>query len=545
MNCKTFTIGILFCLLAGPTFSQALYELASEYEISKPPGKDLKPLRDETFDRFILNYYSFTLLGTATPATGIKVETANPSITLKGNLLNHKRFIVSLELTGGVTNGLMEVFSKNKVNSLFKATAGANFLLGHNSAWYDKMSQDVVRNLYDNGAKKYYQLRGVSDKAIVLGVLTDEDFLNTPTVSKIKRLWEQSDEFVSLRDSEHELEDDIAPLEKKANRSKKEDDELEELRADLKRVKNRISYIDTEYPVIALAYLNEYGMNAGALTDDGLKSFAYQWTKQKPYPADTALVTKKTKLLKLYEAYTQLSKKAVDSLHKFEFQATDNIWRSRTIRWINVAPTIASTSFMYLSPDQLSLAERQEWLPGVKAGINYLKKYKEPHRFIYVTGGPTFQKVTTLEEMTKYGYKKTSQIKVADPAVPTTQETLTSEETGTAYQGDYATGLGLDLGGEIYAAPFKQPYMPGFYGQLQLRYGKPWINDKKISLALGLLWNVTNGDKESKNVLSIVPYVKWSNLLNEFKDREKTQQLALKDLFFAGVQIGVPVNLGK
>jgi len=54
-----------------------------------------------------------------------------------------------------------------------------------------------------------------------------------------------------------------------------------------------------------------------------------------------------------------------------------------------------------------------------------------------------------------------------------------------------------------------------------------------------------NNEKDSKNVLTIVPYMNWSNLLKEFKDVGKTQEKKLADLFSVGVKFGIPVNLGR
>jgi hypothetical protein len=62
---------------------------------------------------------------------------------------------------------------------------------------------------------------------------------------------------------------------------------------------------------------------------------------------------------------------------------------------------------------------------------------------------------------------------------------------------------------------------------------------------IGIVWNVVSNDKDSKNVLTIVPYMGWSNLMKEYKNASKTIDKKLSEVFSAGVKFGIPVNLGK
>jgi hypothetical protein len=56
---------------------------------------------------------------------------------------------------------------------------------------------------------------------------------------------------------------------------------------------------------------------------------------------------------------------------------------------------------------------------------------------------------------------------------------------------------------------------------------------------------VTNSDEESKNVLTVVPFVNWSNLLYEYEDAKHETKKELSDLFSVGVKFGIPVKLGR
>ena len=77
------------------------------------------------------------------------------------------------------------------------------------------------------------------------------------------------------------------------------------------------------------------------------------------------------------------------------------------------------------------------------------------------------------------------------------------------------------------------------------RHSEAWINKSKISGDIGMVWNVANNDTDAKNLLTIVPYVSWSNFIKEYKDAEKTRERKLSDLFSVNVKFSIPVNLGK
>ena len=68
---------------------------------------------------------------------------------------------------------------------------------------------------------------------------------------------------------------------------------------------------------------------------------------------------------------------------------------------------------------------------------------------------------------------------------------------------------------------------------------------KKTALDLGIVWSVINDDKDAKNLLTIIPFVSWSNLNDEYKDATKTEFKKRSDLLTAGVRIGVPINISK
>ncbi|RKR81880.1 hypothetical protein BDD43_2041 [Mucilaginibacter gracilis] len=129
--------------------------------------------------------------------------------------------------------------------------------------------------------------------------------------------------------------------------------------------------------------------------------------------------------------------------------------------------------------------------------------------------------------------------------VPSSTETLTKEETGTGYEGDFREGFGYDVFADFYGMFWKKSYIPGIYAEVKYSHGNPWITQDKLALSAGAIFNVTSSDKDSKNLLSIVPYVKWSNVLKEYTDLARSGTSPLHNQFSIGISVGIPINIGK
>jgi hypothetical protein len=234
-----------------------------------------------------------------------------------------------------------------------------------------------------------------------------------------------------------------------------------------------------------------------------------------------------------------------DTKHKyhlkddFEIETYKDIWTSKRIMWLNVSLTGSNASFRLYNAATNVLVDSNSFLPGVSVSINFFKKGKEPGKYFFARAAINLKRVNSLVDLTKFDYKKETIISVS----PTEQ--LKSEKSGTAYQGALSHGFGIELPIEMYCAPWKEVAVPGLYGKLQYSYGEPWINKNKASVDVGMVWNVTNSDKDSKNVLTIVPYMSWGNILKEYKDEGKSLQKKASDVFSVGVKFGIPVNLGK
>lgn len=223
----------------------------------------------------------------------------------------------------------------------------------------------------------------------------------------------------------------------------------------------------------------------------------------------------------------------------FEIEAYKDIWSSKRILWLNVSISGENAAFKLYEAATNMLTDSNSFQPGLTLSLNFFKKYKQPGKYLFVRAALGFKRANNLSELTKFDYKKETIFSVS----PTEQ--LKSEKSGTAYEGKLVQGFGVNIPFEVYWAPWTQEAIPGIYTKLQYNYGDPWLNKNKISFDAGLIWNVTNSDKDSKNVLTIVPYLGWSNILKDYKDAEKTNQRKASELFVVGVKFGVPVNLGK
>lgn len=476
------------------------------------------PLSPEAYRRMMRQLYSYTILGNETPSTGFKVETTKPTITLKGVLYAspNKKHIWNLDLTAGVEDNVMQLLSGKKLNTNFKIDIGYNFLTDANTGTYVVENDGLFNLSLSKIAKNKNAILAKADSFLVLKHLLDKG-------NKGKTLTQ------------------VAALVDKASA----DFEKSYIDEQPKALKNTKAFMLSNRPDFGAMIKNtiiSYGIKEEAGKDlfqeFSTRLFPVDGNGKETRIADSAINEKQ-----LIEDYNRLKKydgeKRYDEHYALEIETFKDIWVRKRIFWINTTLTGASSLFKLLDEAKPTLIDTSSFSPAISGSANWFFKYKEPHRFWYSNIGVRLKGVNNLDDLKKFDYKKEDKIAVS----PT--EELKSEKTGTAYKGILDEGFGFDIFSEHYFTPFRKGFIPGFYGKLQYSYGDPWINNNKIALDLGVMWNVTNDDKEAKNLLSIVPYASWTNLIKEYTDATKTEKNKLTDQFLVGIKFGIPVNLQK
>ena len=225
-------------------------------------------------------------------------------------------------------------------------------------------------------------------------------------------------------------------------------------------------------------------------------------------------------------------------MYDAEIEVSKDLWTWKAISWINITATGSNANFRLYDELNNTLQDTSSFLPGATVSINALWKGKETHRFVYAKLGFTLAKSNTLVDLPKFNYAKEATISIGPG------ETMKSKEEGIAYNGKLVEKKATELFLEAYAIPWRWK-LPGVYAKINFRQCDAWINPKKTALDLGIVWSVINDDKDTKNLLTIIPFVSWSNLNDEYKDATKTEFKKRSDLLTAGVKIGVPINVSK
>jgi hypothetical protein len=271
------------------------------------------------------------------------------------------------------------------------------------------------------------------------------------------------------------------------------------------------------------------------IADSTIKEYSKLW--QSGTSSNTAWLGKVVNLKDEYAKQMKIYNAADTAITKLELKTYKNLFTKLSIWWFTLSPNFSNTTFRLFNSIDSTLVKDHSSLYGLKLSFNnYRKSNIFKSQFLYISGGIELKKVNSLEELDKFSYKKTTEIKANK------NESLSDEKTGTAYSGKYKSGAGIDLFVEGFTMPWKQAFIPGFYAKIQYTHSEIWINKDKIALDLGLLYNLTNS-KETKSVLSIVPYVKWSNILREKDLKDYSVVTPLHDLFSVGLRIGIPINL--
>ncbi len=466
------------------------------------------PLTGPAFRQMMTDLFNFTLTGNQTPTTGFKVETEKPTIGIKGNIYNNssRDFIMNLELQGGLDNNIMQLVSGKQVNTSFKAILGFNFLLPYNSAWFPTRTTASVEitdfALRRNREKLAVQL----DSFCVLHTILKDVNYHTYSATQFR------DAVITLFKS-HTIPGYIRTYTAPITEA-------------------------THFETFIKALLEGYKTSAGG-------NFATTVTNFNTEKKDVKNTTLETgKLLADYERLKEFDLKDDENFveHKVydaDIEVTKKIYNWKNISWINVTLTSTNSNFKLYNSSLNTLIDSSSFLPAITLSHNRFRKGRLPHQFQLFRTGITLQRTNSLVDLPDFAYNKETVLTVSPG------ETLKSTKSGTAYQGELLQGLGIDLFFESYAIPWKKGFIPGFYLKSMYQYGSKWINKNKLSLDLGFVWNVNNNDKDAKNILTIVPYIGWSNFLKEYKDVAKTDEKKLSDLFGVGIKFSVPVNLGK
>jgi hypothetical protein len=467
------------------------------------------PLTQYSYRKMMRSYYNFTILGTQTPNTGFSVETSKPTITLKGNIIRSKsrQFLVNLELTGGVDDNLMQVFSGGQLNGFFSATLGLNVMFPRgNSAKY------VVNDPY----LQMITRRKVCD-------YREELSLQIDSMLALRGLQEASgkNKGISLSDLAKSLRDSC-----RANGHYSVDGYY------LRPFADTVQHFQKLIAGLIKRYLPEVD------TSDQEKMYStFMGLVGNSYDNTIDYSSLLADVDRLYEFR--------DPAHKyhlkddFEVEAYKKIWTSKRICWLNISAAGSNSSFKLYDAGSNSITDGTSFLPSLSVTWNFFKKSAKNSRYFYYRFGVVFKRVNSLTDLDKFDYSKETVITVAPG------ETLKSTNTGTAYNGALSHGFGFEMPLELYWAPWSREAIPGIYFKPRFNHGEAWINKNKLAVDLGLVWNVVNNDKDAKNLLTIVPYVSWSNFLKEYKEIQKVNSKSLGDLFSVGLKFGIPVNLGN
>lgn len=470
-----------------------------------------EPLNYYAFKKMMRENYNFAIVGTQTPTSGFKFETNKPTITLKGNIISgfDKRMLVNLELTGGLQNDLMKVFAGDELNGFFKASLGFNFMLeGGNDAIYD-FDNDFTKELVKRQVCEYREeVSRQIDTMVVLQVLEDYAQPQSP---------------VPTLDAFAKYASGLA----------------------LKDEYNINGYYrnkpDAYYSELIMDLIHKRYMQGNV--NDSTATKEEQWTRFIKSVKSTDSLYIKTPLLladvKKAAKFKYSRNHKYDLWNAYAIETIKDIWVRKTLTWLNVSLAAGNSSFHLYDNITNTVINSNSFLPALSVTYNFYTKWAAPGKFLFIRVGATAKKENNLAELKKFDYKKETVISTG------IDEELKSEKTGTAYAGLLKEGGGVEFPLEIYYTPWNFQAIPGLYTKIQYCYSNAWFNRNKLSADLGLTWNVTNSDKDGKNLLTIVPFVSWSNFLNEYSDQIKENKKKLSDLFSVNVKFGVPINLGK
>jgi hypothetical protein len=485
-------------------YAQNLSELKKEYnkeELKKINFDSIRPLGESAFRYMLKDFFTYTIVGEQPMTSGVKVETTSPKLSVNGVFKLGNNNLLTSSLTAGAHNSIGEIFSNSATSNFISTDIGFNILCNSNSATYNDPSSKQNVNPYILlekrllSAKHYDKLVESSKEEIIYSALLDISIFKDPTEKVF-----------------------LEQVNKLAKRAKITD------------LTDESALVIARNIVKPIAGDNENFNNL-------LKVYAAIWK-------DKGLINdKKNVFINKRDSLINVRKKAVETLFQSDIKRVENYWISETINWLTFKPSFEYADFKLLDRTTNSFNSSNSTAFNLSISYSLLKKYRQSKKYIYVFGGAKGGLVNNLEDLEKYTYKNTYQLKIPSVTDPTQSESFTREEQGTGYDGNFKTGFGLGFFIEsyfIFAENFPGIYVKGTYSNSEI-----WTSEKKFSPEVGLILNVSNRSGKPTNRISILPYIAWRNLLKEYKNQDKTDTYAKHELFSAGVKIGLPINVGQ
>jgi hypothetical protein len=228
--------------------------------------------------------------------------------------------------------------------------------------------------------------------------------------------------------------------------------------------------------------------------------------------------------IKDFNRLKSLPGKYKDSILALEIDNFKDVWTRKSVNWINLSPTISNSALTFYDTVKKSLNDVTSLLWGIQLTYNILTIYQQPGRFLYFRGGFEYKRSNNVGDLSQLQYQSSSVLNTAGTT------TISKQKSGTAYKGTLSQYKLGGIFGEFYWTPVKVTAIPGIYLRCEATYATAPVIQYSVSPDIGLLWNVPG--KDGKSILSIIPYVNWSNIAN-----------SSVDTFTGGIKFAVPINV--
>ena len=510
------------------------------------------------FRRMTNTMYGYTLSGSNNPVSGVKVTTTSPSVSYTGNCFLNPINILTYEVAAQTQDNVAQLFSNKKLNGGIKVAVGYNYLLPYNSGTYDRRQIALIKKRQNAFRSEKQAVYLTLDTAVILKHLLtdtlDEKYTFDTLINKVTA--EIFDLSTRARIYDLRVNRDKKFYLNPKNEASKTDPSYVDIQAISKQFSKAMKEVNETVASLARkAQIIEAVKNLAARL---MNSFLKAPATSDPLPENWIFDKYKTELGSTYakkvdELYQKVSgilelnrrgvpMTLVSRLDDSEINLTDQFWLKKAIGWMNVSVGYTNNSYtMYdtmLTPISKKLFDTTVGQLALTVSYNHLTKYKSPNAFFYYTLGAGITGVNTIGDVgiSKFNYSNNTFVDSAAGAQ------ILSTKSGQAYKGNLKKGFGYKLAGEFYIKPWKSKVVPGIYTRLEFDHGDVWTNQNVLTASLGAVINISNADKpDSKNLVTIIPYINLSNIAKTYKDVDKTKTLAFNEKLMFGIKVGVPI----
>ncbi|WP_149243043.1 hypothetical protein [Dyadobacter sp. 32] len=487
--------------------------------------RDVELLKPKTFDKLIRRDIQYFVVGEDNPLGGFSLDVSDKAKAKISGIIPSDHGIHAIEIEAGKKNSEVPLVEGGKYNGQIEIKYNWHHIPRASSQQFFKGADHITKSLFKKKQKELTMdmLDSLESVSLLMYAMDSEIFLTLTDYLAMYKVSKADNELADYYGAKFGRADTLINCIRKYKLSKLSNPQL------------FISLAKKYYPKTKL---------------DSIKVFQndlpYVWRTLTTFAQDSSNAEniKLDLLFKDFKTILTRINKRLELNTDAEISIAKPFWTTKQYFWITVSPSINYQAFnIYGTQSNGTPVPAKSFEPFFTPQIaiwgQWLQVYKYSAR-LFRLGADLFYG-NNLSEYSEVKYYERDTLLVEQSGNLVIKESVTSgifrkQETDKKYK------LYGNFHAEYYLLPRKN-LLPGL--NFKVSYLKGGISPSdvyRLRVQIGTILNLLNKEKD-KPVISILPYMRYSNVLNEkIKDGDGLRTLTAKEKFIVGITIGLPIK---